>query len=98
MLEDLEVGEIEYKSAGEFLTGLKKKFGGEDKKMVKVAKLKRLEQGERTMEKFVQEFRRVARESGYERRSQVEEFKREMSEAIRRKLMEAERLSLSIEQ
>jgi len=35
VLEDLEIGELEYKSAGEFLAGLKRKFGGEDKEIVK---------------------------------------------------------------
>ena len=42
------------------------------------------------MEEFVQEFKRVARGSGYERRPLVEEFKRKMNEIIRRRLMEAE--------
>jgi len=97
MLEDLEAGKIKYESAGEFLAGLKKEFEGGDEKAVKVAKLKRLEQGGRTMEKFVQEFRRAVRESGYERRPLVEEFKRGMSRAIKRKLMEAERPPTSIE-
>ena len=50
------------------------------------------------MEEFVQEFRRAARESKYEGRPLVEEFKRRMSRVIRRKLMEAERPSTSIEQ
>jgi len=51
MLEDLETREMEYESAGEFLTGLKKKFGGEDKKTVKVAELRGLEQEGRIMRK-----------------------------------------------
>ena len=49
------------------------------------------------MEEFVQEFKRAARESGYKRRSLVEEFKRGMNGGIRRKLMEAENLLTSIE-
>jgi len=97
MLEDLEAGEIEYESAEEFLTGLKKKFGGRDKETVKVAELRRLEQRERMMEKFVQEFKRAMRGSRYEKRPLVEEFKKEMSGAIRRKLIEAERPPTSIE-
>ena len=43
------------------------------------------------MEKFVQEFRRAAKKSRYERRLLVEEFKREINEMIRRKLMEVEK-------
>jgi len=40
----------------------------------------------------------VARDSGYEGRPLIEEFKREMSGVIRRKLMEAERPPINIEQ
>ena len=50
------------------------------------------------MEEFVQEFKKVARESGYEGRPLVEEFKREISGVIRRKLMEAKNQLGSIEQ
>jgi len=46
----------------------------------------------------VQEFRRVARGSEYKRRLLVEEFKREMNGITRRKLIEVERPSGSIEQ
>ena len=53
ILENLEVEILEYEIVGEFLTDLKKKFGGEDEKAMKVAKLKQLEQGERTIKKFV---------------------------------------------
>jgi len=58
----------------------------EDETM-KVTELKKVEQGSRIMEEFVQEFRRIARGSGYEERLLIEEFKREMNEMIRRKLM-----------
>jgi len=98
MLEDLEAGEVKFGLVEEFLLELKKEFGGGDKELVKVAELKRMEQGGKTMEEFVQEFERAARESGYERRTLVEEFKRGMSGAIKRKLMEAERPLTSIEQ
>ena len=98
ILEDLEGGLLEYKTVGEFLADIRKEFGGGDKESVKVAELKRLEQEEKTMEEFVQEFQRAARESGYERRPLMEECKRGMNRAIRRKLIEAERLPTSIEQ
>jgi len=60
ILEDLETGILEYETAGE-LTDTKKEFGGEDKEIVKVVELRKLEQEGRTMEKFVQEFKRVVR-------------------------------------
>ena len=97
-MEELESGEVEYESVEEFLTCLKKEFGRGEEELVKVAELRKLEQGGKTMEEFVQEFKRAARGSGYERRLLVEEFKRGMNGGIRRKLMEAENLPASIKQ
>ena len=78
----MEGGVLEYETTGEFLADLKKEFGEGDEETVKVAELKRLEQGERAIEEFVQEFRRAARGSGYEGRLLVEEFKREINRVI----------------
>jgi len=52
----------------------------------------------RMMKEFMQEFKRAARESGYEGRPLVEEFKQEMNGGIRRKLMEVENPLASIDQ
>jgi len=98
MLEDLEAGEVEYESAGEFLMEIKREFRGGDEESVKVAELKRIEQGSRTMEEFVQDFKRIARGSGYEGCPLIEKFKRGMNGVIRRKLMEAENQPGLIEQ
>ena len=68
LLEDLESEEVEFGSAGEFLLELKKEFGGGDEELVKIVELKKIEQGGKTMEEFVQEFRGAARGSGYEER------------------------------
>ena len=97
-MEELESGEVEYESAEEFLMSLKKEFGGGEEEFVKAAELRKLEQGGRTMEEFVQEFKRAVRGSGYEGRPLVEEFKRGMNGGIRRKLIEAENPLASIEQ
>jgi len=98
VMDELEAGEVEYKLAEDFLTCLKKKFGGGEEELVKAAELRKLEQGERIMEEFVQEFKRAARGSGYEGRLLVEEFKQGMNGGIRRKLMEVENPSVSIKQ
>ena len=90
------MGILEYETAGEFLTDIKKEFGGEDEKATKIAELRRLEQGEKTIEEFVQEFRKVARGSEYEGRPLVEEFKKKMNRVIRKKLIEAEKPPTSI--
>ena len=96
VIEELEVGEMEYETAEEFLTVLRKKFGGGEEEAVKAAELRKLEQGGRMMEEFVQEFKRAVRGSGYEGRLLVEEFKRGMNRGIRRKLMEAKNPPASI--
>jgi len=97
VMEELEAGEVEYESVEEFLTSLRKEFGGGEEESVKAAELRKLEQGGRTMEEFVQEFKRAARGSGYEGRLLVEEFKRGMNRGIQRKLIEAENPLTSIE-
>jgi len=97
-LEDLEAKTLEYAIVEESLVDLKKEFCGGDDEIMKVAKLKKVKQGNRMMEEFVQEFRKAARGSGYEERSLVEKFKREMNETIRRKLMEVDRPYRSIKQ
>ena len=98
IMKELESGEVEYKSAEEFLTSLKKKFGGREEEPMKAAELRKLEQGGRTMEEFVQEFKWAARGSEYEGRLLVEEIKRGINGGIQRKLMESENPPASIEQ
>ena len=82
ILEDLEKELLKYETAEELLADIRKKFEGGDKETVKVVELKRIEQEEKTIEEFVQEFRRVAKGSRYKGRSLVEKFKRSMNEII----------------
>jgi len=98
VIEELEVGEVEYEIVEEFLATLKKEFGGGEEESMKAAELRKLEQEERTMEEFIQEFKKAARGSGYEGRPLVEKFKRGMNRVIRKKLMEAGNQPSSIEQ
>jgi len=98
IMKELETGEIEFKSAEEFLAEIRREFGGGDEESVKVAELKKIEQEERTMKEFVQDFKRVARGNRYEGCPLIEEFKQGMNESIRRKLIEAENQPGSIKQ
>ena len=97
IMEELKAGKVEYETVEDFLTCLRKEFGGGEEEATKVAELRWLEQGGKSMEEFVQIFKRTARESGYEERPLVEEFKRGMNGGIRRKLMKVENLPTSIE-
>ena len=90
VMEELKTEEIEFKLAGEFLAEIRKEFRERDEESVKVAELKKIEQGGRMMEEFVQDFKRVVRGSRYEGHPLIEEFKWCMNRSIRRKLMEVE--------
>ena len=98
IMEELEMGEVEYESVEEFLISLRKEFGGGEEELVKAAELRKLEQGGRMMKKFMQEFKQATRGSGYKERPLVEEFKRGINGGIQRKLMESENPLTSIEQ
>ena len=45
MLEELEAGELEFETVGEFLAEIKREFGREEEKSVKTVELRKLEQG-----------------------------------------------------
>ncbi len=61
------------------MSDLKKEFGGGDDETIKIAELKKVEQGSKTMKEFVQKFRKAVRDNGYEEKPLVEEFKRGMN-------------------
>ena len=64
IMDELESEEVEYELVEEFLICLRKEFGEGEEESVKAAELRKLEQGGRTIEEYVQEFKRVARGSG----------------------------------
>jgi len=53
MLEDLKRRLLEYEIVGEFSVEIRKELGGGEEESVKVAELRRLEQGGKMMEEFV---------------------------------------------
>ena len=58
---------------------MKKEFGEGKKKTVKAAELRRIEQGEKMIEEFIQKFRKAVRRSKYERRYLIKKFKQSMN-------------------
>jgi len=76
-MRNLENGSLEFAIVEELilLMNLKKESGGGDNEIMKVAELKKVEQKSRTMEEFVQKFKRAVRESKYKRRVLIKEFK-----------------------
>jgi len=90
LLDELAKGELEVESAEQLFTKIRNNFGEILEEKRKIEQLRTIEQGERTCNEYVQEFKKVARGSGYERRPLIKEFKRELNGSIRRKLAEAE--------
>lgn len=73
----------------ELFAKIRQEFWEFDEESRKVDELRVLEQGEKTMDEYVQEFRKATRRSGYEERALVEEFKRESNRVVQRRLVEA---------
>ena len=77
-------------STEQLFTKIRDNFGETLEEERKIEQLRTIEQGGRTCNEYMQEFKKVARGSGYERRPLIEEFKRGLNRSIRRKLVEAE--------
>ena len=64
------------------MTDIRKEIGGEEEKSVKVAELRRIEQRGKTMDEFIQEFKRATRRSKCKERPLMEEFRRGINTTI----------------
>jgi len=96
LLDKLAKGKLEVESVEQLFTKIRNDFGKTLKKERKIKQLRTIEQGERTCNEYMQEFKKVTRGSGYEGRPLIEEFKRGLNGRIRRKLAEAEELLTTI--
>ena len=90
LLDELAKRELEIETTEGLFTKIRNEFRKTLEEERKIEQLWTIEQGERTCDKYVQEFKKVAKESNYEGRSLIEEFKRGLNGAIRRKLAKAE--------
>jgi len=97
-LDELAKGESEVELAEQLFAKIRNDFGETSEEERKIEQLKTIEQKGRTCNKYVQEFKKIARGSGYEGRPLIEEFKRELNGAIRRKLAKAEEPPTTIEE
>ena len=92
MLDKLAKEELEVELAKQLFTKIRDDFGETLEEERKIEQLRMIKQGGRTYDKYMQEFKKIARRSGYKRRSLIKEFKRGLNGNIRRKLVEAEEL------
>jgi len=66
LLDELAKGESEVELAEQLFTKIRNDFGETLEEERKIEQLRMIEQGGRTCDKYVQEFKKVARGSGYE--------------------------------
>ena len=98
LLDELSKRKSETEMAEELFSKIRNKFGETAEEERKVKQLRTIEQGRRTCNEYVQEFKKTTRGSGYERQPLIEEFKRGLNGGIRRKLTKAESPPSTIEE
>jgi len=96
LLDELAKGKSEVESVEQLFTKIRNDFGEISEEKRKIEQLRTIEQEGRTCDKYMQEFKKVARGSSYEGRPLIKEFKRGLNRSIRRKLTEAEELPTTI--
>jgi len=96
LLDELAKGESEVESVEQLFTKIRDDFGEALEEERKIEQLRTIEQRERTCDKYMQKFKKIARGSSYKGRPLIKEFKRGLNGAIRRKLAEAEELPTTI--
>jgi len=90
LMDELAKGESEVETVEQLFSKIRNDFGEMSEEERKIEQLRTIEQGGRTCNEYIQEFKKVAKESGYEGRPLIEKFKRGLNGTIRRKLAEAE--------
>ena len=90
LLDELSKEESEIKMVEELFKKIRNEFREMGEEERKVEQLRTIEQRGRTYDKYIQKFKKIARESKYKGQPLIEEFKRELNREIRRKLTEAE--------
>ena len=98
LLDELSKEKLEIEMAEELFSKMRNKFGKTAEKERKIEQLRIIKQGGRTCDKYIQEFKKMTRESSYKGWPLIEEFKRELSRMLRRKLTEVENPLSTIEE
>ena len=90
LLDELEKEESEVESVEQLFTKIRNNFGETSEEERKIEQLRTIKQRGKTYNEYVQEFKKVTRESSYKGKPLIKEFKRELNRAIRRKLAKTE--------
>jgi len=82
LLDKLAKRELKVETTEELFMKIRNKFGEITEKKRKIEQLRTIKQGERSCNKYVQEFKKVARSNSYKERLLIKEFKRDLNRAI----------------
>ena len=82
MLNELAKGESEVESVEQLFTKIRNNFGEILEEKRKIEQLRMIEQGGRICNEYMQEYKKVARGSGYKKRPFIEEFKQGHQEKV----------------
>ena len=74
-MDELAKGESEVESAEQLFAKIRNDFGEMSEEERKIEQLRTIKQEGRTCNEYVQEFKKVARGSSYEKRPLIKEFK-----------------------
>jgi len=96
LLDELAKGESEMDTVEKLFTKIRNDFGKTSEEKRKIEQLRTIKQGRRMCNKYVQEFKKVARGSDYIGRPLIKEFKKRLNRSIQRKLAEVEELPTTI--
>jgi len=88
-LDEITKGTSVVQTVEQLFSKIRQEFGEFDEESRKVDELRVLEQRGKTVDEYVQKFRRAARRSSYEGRALVEKFKRGLNRVVRKRLVEA---------
>ena len=87
-----------FTTSDELLREINQKFGDTDKRNTQSLKIRTLQQGDKLVDKHVQDFEKAALEAGYEGYPLVVEFKRLLNPGLQRRLTELWPMPVTIEQ
>jgi len=91
-------GQQSFLMSDELLKEIDRKFGDTDKRTMQSLKIRTIQQGDRLVDKHVQEFEKAALEAGYEGYPLVVEFKCSRNAGLWRRLTELQPMPVTIEQ
>ena len=91
-------GQQSFLMSDELLKKIDRKFSDMDKRTTQSLKIRTIQQGDRSVDEYIQEFEKAALEAGYKGYPLVVEFKCSLNSGLRRRLTELQPMPVTIQQ